>query len=130
MTRMVDVMPLVSTQWLATHVGGPQLRVIDIRSVVDGGARAAYEATHVPGAIHTDYAKDGWRVTKGMAAGLLPEPAEVAGLRGGAPGTTPHRSWPAAWSRGPAIRSAPLRQVQAARRSPCRPIRSNRRRSC
>jgi len=37
---MVDVTPLVSTQWLATHVGDPQLRVVDIRSVVDGGRAA------------------------------------------------------------------------------------------
>ena len=80
---MVDVMPLVSTQWLATHVGDPQLRIIDIRSVVDGGARAAYEQAHVPGATHTDYAKDGWRATRGMATGLLPEAGALARLIGG-----------------------------------------------
>src|SRR6195256_5174789 len=80
---MVDVTPLVSTQWLATHVGDPQLRVIDIRSVVDGGARAAYEQAHVPGATHTDYAKDGWRATRGMATGLLPEASALARLIGG-----------------------------------------------
>src|SRR5467141_1710465 len=79
---MVDVTPLVSTQWLATHVGEPQLRVVDIRSVVDGGARAAYEQAHVPGAIHTDYAKDGWRATKGMATGLLPDAAFLSELFG------------------------------------------------
>src|SRR4030081_2374777 len=83
MTRMVDVTPLVSTQWLATHVDDPQLRVIDIRSVVDGGARAAYEQAHVPGATHTDYAKDGWRATRGMATGLLPEAGALARLIGG-----------------------------------------------
>ena len=33
--------PLVSAQWLAAHLGDSRLRVIDIRSVVDGGARAA-----------------------------------------------------------------------------------------
>ena len=32
--------PLVSAQWLAAHLGDSRLRVIDIRSVVDGGARA------------------------------------------------------------------------------------------
>jgi thiosulfate/3-mercaptopyruvate sulfurtransferase len=79
---MVDVTPLVSTQWLATQLNDPQLRVIDIRSVVDGGARAAYEQAHVPGAIHTDYAKDGWRATRGMASGLLPDVAALARLIG------------------------------------------------
>src|SRR5512142_2121293 len=86
---MTEVTPLVSTQWLAAHLGDPQLRVVDIRSAVDGGARAAYEQAHVPGAVHTDYAKDGWRATKGMATGLLPDTAALArliGRRGVTPG--------------------------------------------
>src|SRR5258705_13566700 len=87
---MVDVTPLVSTQWLATHMGDPQLRVVDIRSAVDGGARAAYEQAHVPGATHTDYAKDGWRATKGMATGLLPDTATLARLIGRLGGTPTH----------------------------------------
>ena len=49
------------------------LLLIDIRSAVDGGGEAAYLQAHVPGAVHTDYAKHGWRATKGMASGLLPE---------------------------------------------------------
>jgi thiosulfate/3-mercaptopyruvate sulfurtransferase len=79
---MADLSPLVSTQWLATHLDDPRLRVVDIRSAVDGGARAAYEAAHLPGAVHTDYSKDGWRRTQGMASGLLPEPATLAALIG------------------------------------------------
>ena len=79
---MADVSPLVSTQWLAAHLDDPQVRIVDIRSAVDGGARAAYEQAHVPGAVHTDYAKDGWRATKGMATGLLPDTAALARLIG------------------------------------------------
>jgi thiosulfate/3-mercaptopyruvate sulfurtransferase len=79
---MTDVTPLVSTQWLATQLTNPRLRIVDIRSVVDGGARAAYEQAHVPGAIHTDYAKDGWRATRGMATGLLPDADALARLIG------------------------------------------------
>ena len=79
---MADVSPLVSTQWLAANRDGPRLRIVDIRSAVDGGARAAYEQAHVPGAVHTDYAKDGWRATKGMATGLLPDTATLARLIG------------------------------------------------
>jgi thiosulfate/3-mercaptopyruvate sulfurtransferase len=48
--------------------------------VVDGGGRQAYESAHIPGAIYTDYANDGWRVTRGMASGLLPEPAALGAL--------------------------------------------------
>ena len=80
---MAEVSPLVSPQWLAARLDDPQLRIVDIRSAVDGGARAAYEQAHVPGAVHTDYAKDGWRATKGMATGLLPDTATLARLIGG-----------------------------------------------
>ena len=45
-----------------------------------GGGAAAYETAHVPGAVHTDYVKDGWRATKGMATGLLPESQHLADL--------------------------------------------------
>ena len=79
---MAEITPLVSTEWLAAHRDDPQLRVVDIRSAVDGGARAAFEQAHVPGATHTDYAKDGWRATKGMATGLLPDTATLARLIG------------------------------------------------
>jgi thiosulfate/3-mercaptopyruvate sulfurtransferase len=71
--------PLVSSQWLAAHSRGGVL-VLDIRSAVDGGGSAAYEAAHVPGAVHTDYVKDGWRATKGMATGLLPDDQHLAAL--------------------------------------------------
>jgi thiosulfate/3-mercaptopyruvate sulfurtransferase len=79
---MADSLPLVSTQWLAARLGDPNVRIVDIRSAVDGGARAAYEQAHVPGAVHTDYAKDGWRTTKGMATGMLPDTATLARLIG------------------------------------------------
>jgi thiosulfate/3-mercaptopyruvate sulfurtransferase len=81
--------PLVAPEWLAERLADRNLLIIDIRSVVDGGARAAYEAAHIPGAIHTDYAKDGWRAVKGMAAGLLPDPDALARLLGGL-GLAPH----------------------------------------
>ena len=77
--------PLVTAEWLAERLSkpipaAPDLLILDIRSVVDGGGRQAYEAGHIPGAIHTDYVNDGWRATKGMASGLLPEPPALAEL--------------------------------------------------
>ena len=73
--------PLVSAQWLAVH-SRDGLCVLDIRSAVAGSGAAAYEAAHVPGAVHTDYVKDGWRATKGMATGLLPAVLGVVGVNG------------------------------------------------
>jgi thiosulfate/3-mercaptopyruvate sulfurtransferase len=71
--------PLVSAQWLAAH-SRDGLCILDLRSAVDGGGAAAYEAAHIPGAVHTDYVKDGWRTTKGMASGLLPDAQHLAAL--------------------------------------------------
>jgi thiosulfate/3-mercaptopyruvate sulfurtransferase len=79
---MPDVSPLVSCDWLAQRLNDRALLMIDIRSAVDGGGEAAYLAAHIPSAIHTDYAKHGWRATKGMATGLLPEPEFLATLFG------------------------------------------------
>ena len=53
-THQSTAAPLVAPEWLAEHLDDPNLLILDIRSVVDGGARAAYEAAHIPGAIHTD----------------------------------------------------------------------------
>jgi thiosulfate/3-mercaptopyruvate sulfurtransferase len=74
------VTPLVSAEWLAQHNGEPGILVLDIRSAVDGGGRAAFEQAHIPGTMHTDYAKDGWRAVKGMATGLLPDAAALKAL--------------------------------------------------
>jgi len=80
MTSTTEGPPLVSPEWLAAHLG--DVTVLDIRSVVDGGGRAAYEQAHIPGAVYTDYVKDGWRATKGMASGMLPEAEALAALFG------------------------------------------------
>src|SRR3954449_10114563 len=83
--RTAAAEPLVAPEWLADRLRKPDPSAADplilhIRSVVDGGGRQAYEAAHIPAAIYTDYANDGWRVTKGMASGLLPEPAALGAL--------------------------------------------------
>jgi thiosulfate/3-mercaptopyruvate sulfurtransferase len=74
--------PLISPSDLADALGQPDLAILDIRSSVDGGGRAAFEARHVPGAVHTDYVTDGWRVAKDGAGGLLPDPEALSSLLG------------------------------------------------
>lgn len=62
---------LVSTDWLATHLRAPELRVVDIRGYVKTidlgggrqradyvGARDEYEAGHVPVAAYIDWTSD------------------------------------------------------------------------
>jgi thiosulfate/3-mercaptopyruvate sulfurtransferase len=74
--------PLLAPEWLADHLDSPDLLILDVRSAVDGAGREAYERGHVPGAIHSDYAKDGWRATKGMATGMLPDESDLVALLG------------------------------------------------
>ena len=76
----VGVSPLVDAEWLHAHLGDARLRLLDIRSVIDKGGREAYQQAHIPGAVHTDYTREGWRATKGMASGLLPEPDQLSAL--------------------------------------------------
>lgn len=80
---------LITPDDLAATLGAPDLVLLDIRSAVDGGGRAAYEAAHVPGAIHTDYVAGGWRARgPGGGAGMLPDETALAALFSGL-GITP-----------------------------------------
>lgn len=72
---------LITPEALAARLGDPKLVVIDIRSAADGG-RDAFEAGHVPGAVHSDYAADGWRAKIGNAPGMLPPLDHLAVLAG------------------------------------------------
>ncbi len=62
---------LVETAWLAAHLGHPALRIVDMRGYVktalgEGGeqsaqytgARAEYDAAHIPGAAYVDWTTD------------------------------------------------------------------------
>lgn len=74
--------PLVTTQWLKQNLGAPDLVVLDIRSAIDGGGVEAYAKAHIPGAIHSDYEKAGWRVTRNGVPFMLPTVAELEKLIG------------------------------------------------
>lgn len=76
------VEPLVSSQWLKARLGDAGLIVLDIRSAIDGGGYEAYTKGHIPGAIHTDYDKGGWRVTRNNVPLMLPTQAELERLLG------------------------------------------------
>ncbi len=65
--------PLMTPERLRELAG--TVTVLDIRDA------DAFIEGHVPGAISSPYAEDGWRVTR-TGAGMLPEEAEVAALFG------------------------------------------------
>jgi thiosulfate/3-mercaptopyruvate sulfurtransferase len=76
------VSPLVSVQWLNDHRNDPALVVLDVRSAIDGGGAEAYARAHIPGAVHSDYDKAGWRVTRNGVPFMLPNKAELEKLVG------------------------------------------------
>jgi thiosulfate/3-mercaptopyruvate sulfurtransferase len=80
--RADSVTPLVSAAWLKEHLKDPDVFVLDVRSAIDGGGVEAYQKGHIPGAIHSDYDKAGWRVTRGGVPFMLPTLAELEKLIG------------------------------------------------
>jgi thiosulfate/3-mercaptopyruvate sulfurtransferase len=55
--------PLVTADWLQSHLGHPRLRVLDVRgrhpsSPLPHAKRAEYAAEHVPGAVFVDWEHD------------------------------------------------------------------------
>jgi thiosulfate/3-mercaptopyruvate sulfurtransferase len=74
--------PLVSPQWLASHKGDANLVVLDIRSAIDGSTAESFAQGHIPGAVHSDYDKAGWRVTRNDVPFMVPTKAELEKLIG------------------------------------------------
>jgi thiosulfate/3-mercaptopyruvate sulfurtransferase len=74
--------PLVSTDWLKAHRTDANVVVLDIRSAIDGGGAKAYAQAHIPAAVHTDYDKSGWRVTRNNVPFMLPTVPELEKLIG------------------------------------------------
>jgi thiosulfate/3-mercaptopyruvate sulfurtransferase len=64
--------PLVSAQWLNGHLRDADLVVLDIRSAIDGSKPEAFAQGHIPGAVHSDYDKGGWRVTRNNVPFMVP----------------------------------------------------------
>jgi thiosulfate/3-mercaptopyruvate sulfurtransferase len=77
-----DMTPLVSAKWVAAHLHDADLVILDIRSVIDGGGAEAYRRGHIPGALHSDYDKAGWRVTRNGLPFMLPSVPELEKLIG------------------------------------------------
>jgi thiosulfate/3-mercaptopyruvate sulfurtransferase len=74
--------PLVSTTWLKQRLSDPTMLVLDIRSALDGGSAEAFRKGHIPGAVHSDYDKAGWRVTRNNVPLMVPTVAELEKLAG------------------------------------------------
>lgn len=69
--------PLVDSAWVEANIGKPGVVFVDLRGKTD------YLKGHVPGAVHTNYGKDGWRVAKDGVIGLMGDPDKLGVLIGG-----------------------------------------------
>ena len=74
----VMAQPLVDAEWMKSNLDKPGIVVLDLT----GRAQEDYAKAHLPGAIFTDYAKDGWRINVGGVAGKLPPAANLEKLIG------------------------------------------------
>jgi thiosulfate/3-mercaptopyruvate sulfurtransferase len=75
--------PFVTTEWLAAHLGDPQLVVLDGSWHMPNAARnaqAEYLAGHIPGAVFFDI--DGIADTSSKLPHMLPRPADFARMVG------------------------------------------------
>lgn len=65
--------PLVDVEWVKANAGKPGVAVIDARG------STAFLRGHIPGAVNTNYGKDGWRVAKDGVPGVFPDnPSDLA----------------------------------------------------
>lgn len=71
--------PLVDVAWVKANSGKPEIVMLDLRD-----SQVDYLRAHVPGAVYTDYAKDGWRAKdeNGTPGQLSPVP-KLEALIGG-----------------------------------------------
>jgi thiosulfate/3-mercaptopyruvate sulfurtransferase len=72
---------LASTEWLASHLHGPDLVVVDLRWREDGSGRAEFEQAHIPGAVFIDWATDLIDAEHRVAFMLAPPEAFAATLQ-------------------------------------------------
>jgi len=52
--------PLVTADWVKANLGKPGIVLLDVRSGA-GVTKETWLKGHIPGAVFTDYSKDGWR---------------------------------------------------------------------
>jgi 3-mercaptopyruvate sulfurtransferase SseA len=71
-TPVLAAQPLVDGAWLDQRLGTSGIVVLDIRNRIDKGSRAVYAQGHIPGAVHSDYIKAGWRAKIRGVPGMLP----------------------------------------------------------
>jgi len=85
MTAMVWAnQPLVDVAWVKNNIQTSGVVLLDVRGNLEGLSKADYLREHIPGAVYTDYLKDGWRAKdKNGTPGMLAPTDKLEALIGG-----------------------------------------------
>ncbi len=76
--------PLVDVAWVKANLATPGVVFLDLRGRLGGASKADYLQAHIPGAVYSDYLKDGWRIKdKNGTVGMLPPAEDLEKLIGG-----------------------------------------------
>ena len=76
--------PLVSVDWVKANLGKPGVVFLDVGGRIGGKSKATYLRAHIPGAVWTNYLKDGWRAKdKNNTPAMLAPAAKLEKLIGG-----------------------------------------------
>jgi thiosulfate/3-mercaptopyruvate sulfurtransferase len=74
---------LIDAPALQARLGDKNLVIVDVRSgETREKGRAVFQASHIPGSIHADYAHASWRLPRENTSLYLPEPAQFEALAG------------------------------------------------
>lgn len=75
---------VVDVDWVKANLGKPGIVFLDVRGRLAGKSKTDYLRAHIPGAVWTNYLKDGWRAKdKAGTAGQLAPVAKLEKLIGG-----------------------------------------------
>lgn len=53
--------PLVDVEWVKSNLENSDVVFLDVRGGIAGKSKTDFLRAHIPGAVYTDYLKDGWR---------------------------------------------------------------------
>ncbi|MBL95905.1 MAG: sulfurtransferase [Magnetovibrio sp.] len=82
-TSVFAATPLVDTTWINNNINNSNIVFLDVRGRLAGKSKADYLRGHIPGAVWTNYLKDGWRIKDGNGTvGQLPPAAKLEKLIG------------------------------------------------
>lgn len=77
-----ELTPLVDVDWIKANAHRDGVVLLDIRNQIDGGSALTFAEGHIPGAVHSDYLKDGWRTEVDGVIGQVPKVAYLEALIG------------------------------------------------